>query len=222
MKFADAFADERESLETISRDAAAPAAADRPRKKTGDQVAPQFGRFYRRGLNCGGADEDDRCRWSHGALSHVIGRIRSRTRGQCGVRRFVGGRRVGTRRSGRRCGDRLHRGACDRPIVGVATVRTERPGATVEVDLRHQMWAVVRRMARRERRVPHRVPTAKQRAQQTRLSRPDRLRNPRALCHRPACRDSSERPKRGWRLSPRAHPLRAFSIAVSERSLARA
>ena len=132
MKFADAFADERESLETISRDAAAPAAADRPRKKTGDQVAPQFGRFYRRGLNCGGADEDDRCRWSHGALSHVIGRIRSRTRGQCGVRRFVGGRRVGTRRSGRRCGDRLHRGVCDRPVVGVATVRTELPGATVE------------------------------------------------------------------------------------------
>lgn len=63
-------------------------------------------------------------------------------------------------------------------------------------DLRHRMSAVVRRMARRERRVPHRVPTAKQRAQQTRLSRPDRLRNPRALCHRPACRDSSEKQRR--------------------------
>ncbi len=77
-------------------------------------------------------DENDLCRGGHGALSHAVGRIRSRTRGQRSARRSVGRRRAGSRRSGRRRGDRVHRGACDRPIVGVATVRTERPGATVE------------------------------------------------------------------------------------------
>jgi hypothetical protein len=79
----------------------------------------------------GGGHAGASCRNGCCDLFRVIGRMRPRTRWRCGFGRSVWSGHPRTCRSRRRSSHRLYGWACDRPIVGATTVRTESPSATV-------------------------------------------------------------------------------------------